>query len=219
MGVLPLIRYSLKKQTKLLFLSLIITVMILLFILFYLIEKNLGPTLLAIAEARARIIATETINDAINKKIARNVQYKDLISVHKSIKGEVALIQINITEINRLKSETALYVADSLKEITMNEIGIPIGQITGSNILANFGPSIKFSILPVGTVEVDISEAFEEAGINQTRHKVFIDVKTWIRIAVPLVSSSIQVSTHIPIAETIIVGNVPETILNLNVNK
>jgi len=214
-----LIRYSLKKQTKLLFLSLIITVMILLFILFYLIEKNLGPTLLAIAEARARIIATETINDAINKKIARNVQYKDLISVHKSIKGEVALIQINITEINRLKSETALYVADSLKEITMNEIGIPIGQITGSNILANFGPSIKFSILPVGTVEVDISEAFEEAGINQTRHKVFIDVKTWIRIAVPLVSSSIQVSTHIPIAETIIVGNVPETILNLNVNK
>ncbi|MDI3540463.1 MAG: hypothetical protein PWP66_1 [Thermosediminibacterales bacterium] len=219
MGVLPLIRYSLKKQTKLLFLSLIITVMILLFILFYLIEKNLGPTLLAIAEARARIIATETINDAINKKIARNVQYKDLISVHKSIKGEVALIQINITEINRLKSETALYVADSLKEITMNEIGIPIGQITGSNILANFGPSIKFSILPVGTVEVDISEAFEEAGINQTRHKVFIDVKTWVRIAVPLVSSSIQVSTHIPIAETIIVGNVPETILNLNVNK
>lgn len=214
-----MIRYSLKKQTKLLFLSLIITVMILLFILFYLIEKNLGPTLLAIAEARARIIATETINDAINKKIARNVQYKDLISVHKSIKGEVALIQINITEINRLKSETALYVADSLKEITMNEIGIPIGQITGSNILANFGPSIKFSILPVGTVEVDISEAFEEAGINQTRHKVFIDVKTWIRIAVPLVSSSIQVSTHIPIAETIIVGNVPETILNLNVNK
>jgi sporulation protein YunB len=193
--------------------------MILLFILFYLIEKNLGPTLLAIAEARARIIATETINDAINKKIARNVQYKDLISVHKSIKGEVALIQINITEINRLKSETALYVADSLKEITMNEIGIPIGQITGSNILANFGPSIKFSILPVGTVEVDISEAFEEAGINQTRHKVFIDVKTWVRIAVPLVSSSIQVSTHIPIAETIIVGNVPETILNLNVNK
>ncbi|QSQ09962.1 Sporulation protein YunB [Koleobacter methoxysyntrophicus] len=214
-----MIRYSLKKQTKLLFLSLIITVMILLFILFYLIEKNLGPTLLAIAEARARIIATETINDAINKKIARNVQYKDLISVHKSIKGEVALIQINITEINRLKSETALYVADSLKEITMNEIGIPIGQITGSNILANFGPSIKFSILPVGTVEVDISEAFEEAGINQTRHKVFIDVKTWVRIAVPLVSSSIQVSTHIPIAETIIVGNVPETILNLNVNK
>ncbi|NPV42969.1 MAG: sporulation protein YunB [Firmicutes bacterium] len=219
MGVLPLIRYSLKKQTKLLFLSLIITVMILLLILFYLIEKNLGPTLLAIAEARARIIATETINDAINKKIARNVQYKDLISVHKSIKGEVSLIQINITEINRLKSETALYVADSLKEITMNEIGIPIGQITGSNILANFGPSIKFSILPVGTVEVDISEAFEEAGINQTRHKVFIDVKTWVRIAVPLVSSSIQVSTHIPIAETIIVGNVPETILNLNVNK
>ena len=76
--------------------------------------------------------------------------------------------------------------------------------------------TISASILPVGAVEVNVVEAFEEAGINQTRHKIFIDVKTWMKIAVPLVSSSIEVSTQIPVTETIIIGNVPSTIINLN---
>lgn len=203
------------RSIKITFLSMVITLLLLTALLFFAIEKNIAPTVMAIAEARARLIATEAINDAINKKIARNIQYKDLVTIHKTTMGEVALIQINTVEINRLESEAALYVSDSLRKITMGGISVPLGQVTGSQILANFGPKIKVNIIPVGTVEVDISEAFEEAGINQTRHKIFMSVKTSVKIVVPMVSSSVQVSTHIPIAETIIVGKVPNTILDL----
>lgn len=190
--------------------------MIITVLTFLLVERNIGPTLMAIAEARARLIATESINDAINKKIARNTQYKDLITIHKNNNGEVSLIQINTIEINRLRSDATQFVTESLRKIAMDEIAIPLGQVTGSQILANFGPKITVSIIPVGTVEVDVSEAFEEAGINQTRHKIFVDVKTWVKIVVPMVSSSVEVSSHIPIAETIIIGNVPNTILDFN---
>ncbi len=190
-----------------------ITFALIVFILFIIIEKNISPTLLAIAEARARLIATEAINEAIKNKVANNISYKDMITIHKNVNGEVTLIQINAMEVNRIESETALYISQTLRKITMGGIAIPLGQVTGSQILANFGPKIKVSIIPVGTVEVDISEAFEEAGINQTRHKIFLAIKTWVKIVVPMVSSNVQVATHIPIAETIIVGNVPDVIL------
>lgn len=185
--------------------------------LFLAIEKNIAPTVLAIAEARARLIATEAINDAINKKIAHNIQYKDLVTIHKTNMGEVALIQVNTVEINRLESEAALYVSDSLRKITMAGISIPVGQVTGSQILASFGPRIKVDLIPVGTVEVDVSEAFEEAGINQTRHKIFLDIKTTVKVVVPMVSANAQVVSNIPITETIIVGKVPNTILDFNI--
>lgn len=207
--------YSPKAKTRFILISIFVFICLLIFLVFYLIEINLGPTLLAIAEARARIIATEAINEAVSKKVAGSIQYKDLINIHKNKNGEIVLIQVNTVEINRLESNTALYVIDVLKKNNIQEIEIPIGQITKSNILANFGPTINASILPVGTVEVNVVEAFEEAGINQTRHKIFIDVKTWMKIAVPLVSSSIEASTQIPITETIIIGNVPNTIINL----
>ncbi len=190
-----------------------ITFALIVFILFIIIEKNISPTLLAIAEARARLIATEAINEAIKNKVANNISYKDMITIHKNVNGEVTLIQINAMEVNRIESETALYISQTLRKITMGGIAIPLGQVTGSQILANFGPKIKVSIIPVGTVEVDISEAFEEAGINQTQHKIFLAIKTWVKIVVPMVSSNVQVATHIPIAETIIVGNVPDVIL------
>ena len=103
-----------------------------------------------------------------------------------------------------------------LKENNVQDIKIPIGQITKSKILSNLGPKINVSVLPIGAVDVNIGEAFEEAGINQTRHKVFINIKTWMRVAVPLISSSIETSTQIPLTETIIVGNVPSAIINLN---
>lgn len=212
MGVNALVlfvRRSLKTNITAFF----ITFVLIVFILFIIIERNISPTLLAIAEARARLIATEAINEAIKNKIANNVSYKDMITIHKNINGEVTLIQINAVEVNRIESETALYISQALRKITMGGIAIPLGQVTGSQILANFGPRIKVSIIPVGTVEVDISEAFEEAGINQTRHKIFLDIKTWVKIVVPMVSSNVQVATHIPIAETIIVGNVPNVIL------
>ena len=203
-----------RKKGKLITILLIFIIFI--FFTFYLIETSFAPTLLAIAETRVRIIATEAINEAVIDRIVGNVHYNDLVNIHKNKNDEIVLVQVNTVEINRLESDTTSYVVDILKKNNVQDIKIPIGQITKSKILSNLGPKINVSVLPIGAVDVNIEEAFEEAGINQTRHKVFINIKTWMRVAVPLVSSSIETSTQVPLTETIIVGNVPNAIINLN---
>ena len=173
---------------------------------FNFVEYQLTPNIIAIAETQARIIATEAINKAVKDKIAKNVQYKDLISIHKDASGQITLIQINTVEINRLESETALEVIKVLREVTMDGITLPIGSATGSKILSNYGP--------VGTADVNTVEAFEEAGINQTRHRIVLEIIANIQIIQPLLSSNITVKTHVPLVETIIIGNVPQAILD-----
>lgn len=187
---------------------------IIFYIVFNFIENQLSPIIIAIAEAEARIMATETVNKSVKEKISKNVQYKDLISIHKDTSGQITLIQINTVEINRLESETALEVVKVLREVTMKGIEIPLGSATGSKILANYGPIVKVSLLPAGTADVNTVEAFEEAGINQTRHRIFLEIAASIQIVQPLLSSTITVKTDVPLAETIIIGNVPQAILD-----
>jgi sporulation protein YunB len=182
---------------------------------FNFIEYQLTPNIIAIAETQARIIATEAINKAVKDKIAKNVQYKDLISIHKDTSGQITLIQINTVEINRLESETALEVIKVLREVTMDGITLPIGLATGSKILSNYGPVIRVSLLPAGTADVNTVEAFEEAGINQTRHRIVLEIIANIQVIQPLLSSNITVKTHVPLVETIIIGNVPQAIIGL----
>lgn len=196
------------------FIAIIISFIVVCIGLFAFIERQLSPSIFAIAESKARIIATEAINRAIKNKIANNVQYKDLITIHKNASGQITLIQVNTIEINKLETETTLEVVKTLQDITMDGIKIPLGMITGSKILANFGPSIKVSLYPVGTVYVNTTEAFEEAGINQTRHRIVLDINAEIKIVQPFLSSDMVIKTDVPIAETIIVGNVPQAILD-----
>lgn len=197
-----------KYEVFILFMAIIILVF------FAFVEKQIAPSVLAIAEARARVVATEAINKAVKERITRNIKYTDLIAVHKDINGQVTLIQVNTIEINRIETETSLEVLKALKSISMEKIKIPLGLVTGSKILSNMGPVINVSLYPVGTVYVDISEAFEEAGINQTRHKILLDIEAHVRIVQPLLTSRVEIKTSVPIAETIIIGNVPQTILD-----
>lgn len=193
---------------------LIICIVFLLIITFVFVEKRITPTIFAIAEAKTKVMLAEAISKSVKDKIAKNVQYKDLISIHKNLNGQVTLIQVNTIEINRLESETTLEVIKTLEEVTLEYIQFPIGMVTGSKLLAEFGPNIRVALYPVGSVHVNTSETFKQAGINQTRHRVILDITAEIKIVQPLMSSNITVRTDVPITETIIIGEVPEAILD-----
>ena len=91
-----------------------------------------------------------------------------------------------------------------------------MGSITNSKLLSGRGPDIKVRIIPVGSVSTDFSDEFIQAGINQTRHKIYLELKTQVRIIVPLGSDIINVSTRVPITDTIIVGDVPDSYVNVD---
>ena len=180
-----------------------------------LMDRNLRPSLEAIASARAKVIATRAINDAINTKIAQEIKYGLLITVHTDFNGKPSWAQVNTMEVNRIVAATTLRVQESLAAIRGEVVRIPLGQALHSEFLSSMGPRIPFTIIPVGTVNVEVTDAFEQAGINQTRHKIYLDVYTEVQIVIPFVTNTVTVNSQVPIADVTYLGEVPETVIDL----
>ena len=178
---------------------------------FWIVETHLKPTLLTIAETKATLLATQSINNVISESVNLGIDPQKLVNVTLDSRGRVVLVQSNTMEFNKIAAETTIKVQNTLKEIGAEKIMIPMGQIVGSQLLASVGPNITVTIIPIGTVQVKVVDKFEQAGINQTRHMVYLIATTQIRIVVPLVSKSVSVNTQVPIAEYVVVGEVPST--------
>lgn len=185
-------------------------------VLFWYVDTMLRPAIYDIARVRAIQIATEIINSSVQQKVgSSNLQYSDFILIHKDSQGRIVLMQANTVKMNQLAADVTLAVQGALKRLEDERFYIPLGQVTGSYFLADTGPRIKVSVMPVGIVRVDVKDKFENAGINQTRHKIYLQFETEVRIIVPFISGETKVATHVPIAESIIVGDVPTTFVTL----
>ncbi|MDK2882360.1 MAG: hypothetical protein PWP58_696 [Bacillota bacterium] len=184
---------------------------------FFLVERNIRPTLMALAEARAKILAVQAINEAVASEIVETVKYQDLIALHKDTRGRIVLMQPNTVEISRLASKVTSFVQARLETLKNEQVAIPLGQVLGSKLLANLGPRLRVGLIPIGTVNVNLLSEFREAGINQTLHQLFLEVSAQVQIVIPLVYSVVQVRTTVPLAQTVIVGEVPQQYWHLNV--
>jgi len=182
---------------------------------FIIIESNLRPTIIAIAESRAKIMATEAINNAINQNIAQGSRYEHLIFIQKDNEGSIVMAEVNNMEIARIQSLTTLNVQNALRELQSEKMRIPLGQVLGSDILANYGPRIPVNIVPIGTVSADLVQSFESSGINIVSHQVGIDITATVQIVIPFMSSEINVRTLTPIVTATYFGRVPDTVINL----
>ncbi|HHX51872.1 MAG TPA: sporulation protein YunB [Clostridia bacterium] len=186
---------------------------------FILIERSLRSTIEAVAEAEANWSAVQAINTAILEKVATNVRYVDLVQLEKDIDNRVVFMQIDMILVNKIKSDAQLHIQQSLQQLKQHQFSIPLGQVFGTKLLANWGPAIKLNLMPVGVVSIDIVDSFVEAGINQTRHRIYLQVESKVKVIVPLLSTEIPVETQIPIADAIIVGPVPHLYLEGSLTK
>ncbi len=195
---------------------LLMALMLFLFLrLLIFMEHRLRPTFLATAVYYADMVATEAINEAVYHEVAQSMLYDDLVRIQKDNTGKITMAQVNTPEVNRVMSLTTLKVQESLRSLQGEVIRLPLGQALGSYFLANLGPRIPVSLVPVGRVNTNIIDVFEEAGINQTRHKIYLDIIVEIQVVVPFVSSSTEVVTKVPIAECLYQGEVPDTVINM----
>ena len=125
------------------------------------------------------------------------------------------LAQINSIEVNRVMAETTLATREALLNLTDTPFEIPLGEAMDSYLLATYGPKIPVKMIPLGRVNTELIDLFEEAGINQTRHKIYLQVHTEVQIIVPLISSAVEVITSVPVTDAIFIGEVPDTVINL----
>ncbi|SEF54658.1 sporulation protein YunB [Caloramator fervidus] len=171
----------------------------------------LRPTLIAYCDQEARITAAETINNTVKFEFANKISYDDIMTVKTDKDGNIVMIQANTVELNVIGSQIALEVQKRIADIKEKTVEIPLAVLTGIEILSNYGPKIPFKMRPIGSVLTSYRSEFISAGINQTRHIVYLDVSATVQVIVPLARNSVTVTSSIPIAESIIVGKVPET--------
>lgn len=192
-------------------LLLIITFIFFLLLIGRIVNCNIKPPLMEISRIEVKNIAVRAINEAIISELVHGIKYEDLFTIKTDKNNKITMLQANTMFMNGIASKTALSIQKKLRDVSIKEIEIPLGSILGSEIFANLGPRLHIKVLPMGTVIVDFITGFEDAGINQTRHKIYLAVNTQIKVVLPLFKDIVDVVTKVPVAETIIVGDIPQS--------
>ncbi len=178
------------------------------------VDYKIKPAMNAVAEVRVRYYAVDIMNRAI-KEITSRTDVKSVVEVLMNDDGSVRLVQTDSVAMNKLSTAVSERAQSMLQELKDIEISIPVGSIVSNGIFSGKGPDINITMLPAGAVNTSFSTEFENAGINQTRHRVYLEVSAEVRIVAPLSGSAIEVKTLVPITEMIIVGDVPDTYINV----
>ncbi len=176
-----------------------------------------GPLVVEVSRAQVDSVATTAISDAIYKVIKDNgYEYEDFVDVKYNASNEVTSIAAKPIVLNNFARELSTEAQIELDGITELGISVPLGTFSGINALSGIGPKVKVRIMPIGSVITSFSSDFTSAGINQTRHSLYIDVNITISVILPLVTKNVDFVTQVLICENIIVGKVPEVFLNSN---
>jgi len=178
-------------------------------------DSNLLPAVLTVAKARTNALATQAVNEAVAEKFAGDILYQEVVILQKDQDGNIVMAQTNSREVNRLIAETTLQAQGALTALSEEKLYIPFGQALNSYFLASLGPRIPVTIIPVGFVETEVTDTFEQAGINQVRHKLYLKIRAEVQVAIPFFSSATHISTTVPIVDAIYPGAVPDTVINL----
>jgi sporulation protein YunB len=189
----------------------VIILLVLVFVGYLLIDNAVRPAILSLTEARLSAIGVRAMNEAVQETIGDGgIVYTDLINIQKDNEGNITLMSVNMALMNSLAAQTANCAQDKILNIGEQGISIPIGTIIGGQLLTGRGPAVNVRIEPVGSVITKFGSEFKEAGINQTRHKIYIVLTATVRIVVGNTSQSVDITTQVLISETIIVGEVPQ---------
>lgn len=151
-------------------------------------------------------VLMEAVSDAVN---SGEIQYNDLISLEKDADGGIAALQSNMAEFNRLQSAITKDILDRLGQVSEMDLTIPLGTLTGSALLVGRGPSLSVRMQSLGSCSAHFENQFDQAGINQTTHRILLCVDVSMSILLPGFRTSTQVSNAFSVAETVIVGDVP----------
>lgn len=177
-----------------------------------LINNEIKPIVSEMAISRVSNLGLKAINEVVNDQITEgNINYDKMIYFEKDTDGNIAALKTNMSEINRIKTEIVTLVIDKISKIESSQLSIPIGNLFGNDLLSGRGPNLHIQIVPVSYANASFNNVFSDAGINQTRHQIFMNIEVAVSIILPSGNTSTTVSTQICVAETIIVGKVPST--------
>lgn len=203
-----------KRHILLKIFAVFILIAVLVVVLLAYVRGNIMPAILTMSEASVKVMAVNAINNAAHIVVDSEIDYEDFVIIQKDNNDKIQFVQANTIKINRLTRDLANLCQSNIEKIEAQSVQIPLGAFTGSVVLSDMGPPVNIALLPIGSVQCDFTSFFEQVGINQTRHSIYINIKTTISLVLPISSVPVNISTAILVCENIIVGEVPEFYFN-----
>lgn len=192
----------------------IVGILLILVLFFILLIKTIIPVFEANCLSKANSLGVKIVNEEV-RSVMTEYTYDDLIITSTDINGKVNFLESNIVSINDIISKIISNIQNKIDQNESSKVYINMGTISGISFLKNVGPSIGIELETGGNVKAKIYTEFTESGINQTLHRVYVDVETTVKVVTPIAVYSKLIESRVLIAEAIIVGEIPDTYYNL----
>ena len=203
-------KLSLKQKT-----GMIIAVLLLILIgLVLYINLVVNPIILQTSEAKVHALTQKAVGSAIYEIVSEEDVYDSLITINKDKEENITMITANSVQINLLARKLSRLAQSNLDTIGHQGIDIPIGTFSGLPILTGRGPAVSISITPIGAMSTKFQSEFKAAGVNQTLHKIYVNLSANVSVVLPTANQKITTNTQVLVCESIIVGRVPDAFLN-----
>ena len=178
------------------------------------VNASLRPVLEGLATARVESAAARAMNEAI-LEVLGGAATGELLSARVSNEGHISLLTADAGKLNLLAADCAASAQKRITDLGEQGVSVALGTLSGVPLLAGLGPKLSFRFTPVGMVQASFHSEFRSAGINQTLHRITLQLTATVRIVLPGRSCSVTVMTQAPVTENVIVGDVPEAYTNV----
>ena len=184
------------------------------FFLFFYFYFQVSSSFISLSEDKIYSICFTSINSIIANKITE-IGSENIIEYKYDVSGNIMAVNANVVTMNILNATIADEIINKLSNLDDIYVEIPLGSFFSSKLFSAIGPNIPVKIIPLSTVHTEYSTEFTSTGINQTQHKIFIKVNCSLKVLSALANDIQEINMEIPIAETIIIGGVPNTYIHV----
>lgn len=203
-----------RKRRKFRLVGFLLCLLVVLMIL--VIRIRLYPLIEDMAKTRVSNQASNIINDAIDEQIkSGSIHYEDMIVLEKDAGGNITALRTDMSVINRLKAEILDLINDQILDLSVSQIGVPIGNLLLPEFFSGRGFYLPVRILSISSSGATFENRFSQAGINQTLHQIVMNVEVSVMVLTPAGSETVPCSSQVVIAETVIVGTVPNSYVSV----
>ena len=179
-----------------------------------LILNYMNPIFEQVSTYEAKKLTTFIANEQTTN-VMKNYNYDSMFSIEKDTEGKVSMIQMNMYKVNMITSDIAYYIQEQMKSPENTSISIPMGNFLGVNLFSGYGPNIKMRVVMLGNVETDLKSEFLAKGINQTLHRVYLQIDCNVQILSSYKKFEEKIQNQFLIAENVILGEIPSTYYSL----
>ena len=174
--------------------------------------RSMSPTILDVAQTRLKSETTMAVNDAVCSSL-KGVNFSEFVVIEKNAQGDILMLTANSALVNMLAYNTAILSQVKINELKSFNIDIPLGTLSGIPLLSEKGPTVNVVVSPIGKVNCDFTSTFQTAGINQTLHRIYINVYSRVDLIMPTSHVEVETTTPILLCENVIIGKIPDVYL------